>query len=162
MLLSHIPYNRFIKIIARNLNGSAYHRTTQWNHCNICGTASDIHNHIATWSWNINSSTNRRCNRFFYNHNLSGSSLISRIFYRLFFHFGNSAWHTNTNTWFTEAFFTKRLLYKIFNHFFCYCIIRNNTLTQRPYCNNISRRTPQHQSSFFTNRFYFIRIAVKC
>ena len=161
MFLSHITDNCLIKIISGNFNWCTYYRTAQWNYCNICGSSSDIYNHISTRSCNIDTCSNCCCNWFFNNCNFSCSCLISCILYRLLLNLCYTTWYTDTDSWLTECFLSQCLLNKVLNHLLCYGIIRNNTLAEWSYCYNVARCSTKHQSCFFTNRFNLVCISVK-
>ena len=123
MLLSHKANNRFIKIISGNFYRSADYCSSKRNHRNICCSSANINYHISAWLRYINTSSNSRCDWFLYNINRTRTGLPCSIFHGLFFHLCNAAWHTNRNTRLFKGSFSDCLLYKMLNHFFCYCII---------------------------------------
>ena len=129
MFLSHETNNRLIKIITRDLNGSADYSSSKRDDCNICGTASDIHDHISAWSGNIDSGSDCCCDRLLNDGNLSGTCLVGSIFYCLLLYLCNAAGNTDSDTGLTESSLPQRFLDKVFHHFLGYGIIRDNTLT---------------------------------
>ena len=161
MFLTHIADKRLIEIITGDLNGGTDNRTPQRNNCDIGSTTANIHNHVSTGLGNINSCTNRCCNRLFDNGYFTCTGLQSRIFNSLPLYLGNSARYTDRNTGLPECLPSHCLLNEIFHHLFCDAVIGNNTLTQRAYGNNIARRSSKHQSGILTNCHNLICISIK-
>ena len=162
MLLPHVAHNRIIKVISGNLNRSINHSSAQRDNRHIRRTASDIYDHIAARSGNIDSSTDCSSHRFFDQSDFTSSCCIGRLFNCLTFYFCHSTRHTDTDSRLTESSPAHCFLHKIFDHLFCHCIIRNHALTQRTHCHNIPRRPAKHQSGFFSDCFDAVGIPVIC
>ena len=161
MFLTHVTHDRLIEIVSRDLNGSADNRTAQGNYRDIGSAAADIHDHIAAGLGNVNPCTDRRSNGLLYDGDLSGARLISGILNRLLLYFRNTAWHTDRNAGFPECLLTQSLLDKIFHHLLCYLIVRDNTLSQRPYRHDIARGPAQHQPRVLADRLDLVRVSIK-
>ena len=161
MFFPYITDDCLIKIITGDFDRSAHNNSVQRDHSDIAGTPSDVHNHIAAWSGNIDPCSDGCCDRLLYNRNFSCTCLIGCIFHRLFLDLCNAARHTDTDPRFAKRHSADRFLDKILQHLFGHGIIRNNALTQRANCNDIAWCTPKHQSCLLSDCFDFICITVK-
>ena len=162
MLLSHVSDNCLIKIISGYLDRCADYRTTEWDNCYIWCTASDIYYHISAWLWNINTCTDCSCDWLLDNLNISGSCCKCSILNGLLLNLCNTTWHTYAHERLSEALLTKRLLDEVLDHLLCNCIIWDNTLTQRPDCNDITRCPSEHEACFLSDCLNLVGISVKC
>ena len=129
MFFTHVTNDGFIKIITCDLDGSADYGTSQGDYRDIGSTTTDIYDHITAGLGNIDSGTDSGCNGLLNDGYLSGTCLISSVFYCLFLYFRNTAGYADSNTGLTEGSLTQRLLDKILHHFLCYGIVGDNALT---------------------------------
>ena len=162
MLLSHVADNRFVKIIACDLDGCAHHGSSQRNYRNIGRTAADIHDHVAARSGNIDTSSDCSRNRFFNNRDLSCACLIGCILNSFLLYLSYAAGYADCDSGAAESLSAECFLDEVFHHLLCYGIVRNNALTKRTDCYDIAGRTSQHQARVLSNCLDLVGITVKC
>ena len=162
MLLTHITYDRFIKIITGDLYRCADNSTAQRDHSDICSTTTDIHDHISARSGNINTGSDSCCDRLLNNKYFSCACLISSILNCLLLYLSNTARYADSDLRLTERLLSNCLLNKMIQHLFRYREIRDHSLTQRTDCHDIARCTAKHQTRFLSDRFNSICISVEC
>ena len=109
----------------------------------------------------LSARSNRSRNRFFNDLYFSRARFVSRVFHRLLLNLGRPAGYADTDPRLLISLLSHSLLDKILDHLFRNLIIRDHTLPQRTHRNNISGRSSDHQSGFFSDRLDLIGIPVK-
>ena len=150
--------NGGIKFVTCHLQRTAFYNAVERNYLYIILTAADIYYHCAVRLRNINTRTEKRRNRLFYNEYLSRTRRKCRFNHCSVFYISHRRRHTKDNS---------RLYYSAYNlsdkldyHGFRHLIIRDNTVLQRLYRNNIFRGSAYHLICFVADCKYTVLFLV--
>ena len=84
---AHVLANVLGEVIAGNLNALIAHDAAKRNHCNLRAAAAYVDNHVAFWSFNVESNAKCSSHRLINHVYVATASVVRRVAYSAYFNF---------------------------------------------------------------------------
>ena len=159
MLAADVLDDRFVELVACDLDGGGFHHAGQRDHGHIGGAAADVHDHVAVRQGDIDAGADGGCHRFLDQVDLSGASLDAGVNNGTFLDLRDAGGNADDQTG-LEEMGGSHLVDEFPQHPLGHVIVGNDAFPQGADGDDVAGGTTQHILCLGTNFEQLTRILI--